>query len=120
MAEGDGMVTRGIRIRLGQAARESDIGALHKWLEREKPLAELIRTDQLRIDERSRTDEARRADGHRHGHRRGGDRGAAGAIFQGVVDQVRRSVDAWRANRRQVEDGEPPEADVEPVRPDDR
>jgi hypothetical protein len=108
MAEGDGVVTRGIRIRLDGTASESDIGALHKWLEREKPLADLARTDQLRIDERSRTDEA------------GAHRGAAGAMFQTVVDQVVRSVEAWRANRRAVEDGEPPEASVEPVRPDDR
>ncbi|MFE2047639.1 MULTISPECIES: hypothetical protein [unclassified Streptomyces] len=120
MAEGDGVATHGIRVRLDGTASESDIGALHKWLEREKPLADLARTDQLRIDERSRTDEAGAPMGT------GMDivvavlGGAAGAIFQSVVDQVRRSVEAWRANRREVEDGEPPEASVEPVRPDGR
>ncbi|AKZ56919.1 hypothetical protein SAM23877_3874 [Streptomyces ambofaciens ATCC 23877] len=120
MAEGDGVATHGIRVRLDGTASESDIDALHKWLEREKPLADLARTDQLRIDERIRIDEAGAPMGT------GMDivvavlGGAAGAIFQSVVDQVRRSVEAWRANRREVENGEPPEASVEPVRPDGR
>jgi hypothetical protein len=120
MAEGDGVVTRGIRIRLDGTASESDIGALHKGLEREKPLADLARTDQLRIDERSRTDEAGAPMGIGMDIVVAVIGGAAGAMFQTVVDQVVRSVEAWRANRRAVEDGEPPEASVEPVRPDDR
>ncbi|MFB7657464.1 MULTISPECIES: hypothetical protein [unclassified Streptomyces] len=120
MAEGDSVVTRGIRIRLDGTERATDIVALHKWLEREKPLADLARSDQLRIAEQSRTDEAGTPMGT------GMDivvavlGGAAGAMFQGVVDQVRRSVEAWQANRRAVEEGDPPQVRVEPVQPDDR
>ncbi|MGW8062232.1 hypothetical protein ACVV2G_08120 [Streptomyces ziwulingensis] len=120
MAEGDGVVTYGIRVRLEGTASERDVDALHKWLEREKPLADLARTDQLRIDERSRTDEAGAPMGTGMDIVVAVIGGAAGALFQGVVEQVGQSVEAWRANRRAVEDGEPPGVSVDPVRPDDR
>ncbi|MFJ8541569.1 hypothetical protein ACIRFH_05995 [Streptomyces sp. NPDC093586] len=120
MAEGDGVVTRGVRVRLDGTASESDIGALHKWLEREKPLDELVRAGRLRIDERRRADET------------GAPMGigmeivlvlvgsAAGVTFQEMLNQVKGAVEAWRANRSEVEDGEPPEGRVEPVNLDDR
>ncbi|MFJ9666386.1 hypothetical protein ACIRPP_17495 [Streptomyces sp. NPDC101219] len=120
MAEGDGVADAGIRVRLDGTASESDIGALRKWLEREKPLDELVRAGELRIHERRRTDET------------GAPMGAgmeivlvivgagAGAVFTELVDQVKRAVSAWRANRRDVEDGEPPEGRVDRVNLDGR
>ncbi|MFF5252522.1 hypothetical protein ACFY4K_10795 [Streptomyces leeuwenhoekii] len=120
MAEGDGVTTRGIRIRLDRTASESDIGALHKWLEREKPLEELVRTGRLRIHERSRTDEtgAPMSIGMEIVVALAG---AAGSVlFQELLDQVKKAVQAWRDNRREVEDGEPPQGLVEPVNLDDR
>ncbi|CAL9477351.1 hypothetical protein SUDANB70_02965 [Streptomyces sp. enrichment culture] len=114
------MADAGIRVRLDGTASESDIGALRKWLEREKPLHERVRAGELRILERSRTDEE------------GAPMGAgleivlvvvgagAGVVFTELLEQVKRAVTAWRANRRDVENGEPPEGRVEPVDLDDR
>lgn len=120
MAEGDGVANQGIRVRLDGTATESDIGALRTWLEREKPLEERVRAGELRIHERPRTDESGAPMGV------GMDivvvlvGAGAGAVFQELLDQVKRAVSAWRANRRDVEDGEPPEGGVEPVDLDDR
>ncbi|MEU9349965.1 hypothetical protein AB0D65_02835 [Streptomyces griseoloalbus] len=120
MAEGDGVANQVIRVRLDGSATESDIGALRKWLEREKPLEERVRAGELRIHERPRTDETGAPMGV------GMDivvvivGAGAGAVFTELLDQVKRAVSAWRANRRDVEDGEPPEGRVEPVNLDDR
>ncbi|MGP4010604.1 hypothetical protein [Streptomyces sp. 4N124] len=118
MAEGDGVADRaerGIRVRLDETAGEGDLDALRKWLEREQPLDEMVREGTLRIHERARTDET------------GAPMGAgmeivieligaaASAVFLQLLTQVGRSVDAWRANRRQVEDGEPPAGTVDPL-----
>ncbi len=114
------MANQGIRIRLVGRAADSDIGALRKWLEREKPLEERVRAGQLKIHERPRTDETGTPMGV------GSDivlivtGAAATVVFQELLDQVRRAVSAWRDNRRDVEDGEPPEGRVEPVNLDDR
>ncbi|MGW0761921.1 hypothetical protein ACWD1Y_36540 [Streptomyces sp. NPDC002814] len=118
MAEGDGVADRderAIRVRLDETAGEGDIDALRNWLEREQPLDEMVRKGELRIRERARTDET------------GAPMGvgmeiviqligaAGGAVFLQLLNQVGRSVDAWRANRRQVEDGEPPAGTVDPL-----
>ncbi|MDO0934769.1 hypothetical protein QQY66_24945 [Streptomyces sp. DG2A-72] len=118
MAEGDGVADRderAIRVRLDETASEGDLDALRKWLEREQPLDEMVREGRLRIHERARTDET------------GAPMGvgmeiviqligaAGGAVFLQLLNQVGRSVDAWRANRRQVEDGEPPTGTVDPL-----
>lgn len=114
MAEGEGVADQGIRVRLDARASRSDISALKAWLEREKVL------EGLRIVERPRGDAP---DGHM---------GVAMEIWLAVVsstttiavskllDQTARAVQAWRANRREVESGEPPEASVDPVNLDER
>ncbi|MFF0107616.1 effector-associated constant component EACC1 [Streptomyces hirsutus] len=120
MAEGDGVANQGIRIRLDDTASTSDIGALRKWLEREKPLDERARAGDLQIQERPRTDESGTPMGL------GMDivvlivGAGAGAIATELLDQVKKAVSAWRANRRDVEDGVPPQVRVEPVNLDDR
>ncbi|MEU3947475.1 hypothetical protein [Streptomyces sp. NPDC029526] len=120
MAEGDGVAEARIRVRLDGTASERDVGALHKWLERETPLHERVRAGELVILQQSRTDE------------RGAPMGAgmeivlvvvgagAGVVFTELLEQVKSAVGAWRANRRDVEDGEPPEGRVEPVDPHGR
>ncbi|MFF7854476.1 hypothetical protein [Streptomyces sp. NPDC007904] len=120
MAEGDGVANQDIRVWLDGPARPSDIGALRTWLEREKPLDELLRAGELQIQERRRTDET------------GAPMGlgmeivlvivgaAAGSLFTELLEQVKRAVTAWRDNRSDVEDGEPPVGRVEPVHRDDR
>ncbi|GAA3500424.1 hypothetical protein GCM10019016_075300 [Streptomyces prasinosporus] len=119
MAEGEGVADRDIRVWLEGPAQPSDIGALRTWLEREKPLDALLRAGELQIQERHRTDET------------GAPMGigmeivlvlvgaGAGAVFDELLEQVKRAVGAWLANRRAVEAGEPPEGRVEPVNRDD-
>ncbi|WP_461080888.1 hypothetical protein [Streptomyces deserti] len=116
-----GVANQGIRVRLDGTASESDIGALRKWLEREKPLDELVRAGRLRIDERRGTDEETGAPmgiGMEIVVALVG--GAASVAFRDLLDQVKAAVQAWRENRREVEDGEPPEGQVDPVPLDDR
>ncbi|WP_406726414.1 hypothetical protein WJ438_19620 [Streptomyces sp. GD-15H] len=114
------MANQGIRVRLDGRASENDVGALRKWLEREKPLYELLRAGELQIQERPRTDETGSPMGL------GMDivvlivGAGAGAVFTELLEQVKKAVSAWRANRRDVEDGEPPVGRVEPVNLDDR
>ncbi|GAA3990455.1 hypothetical protein OG252_25145 [Streptomyces sp. NBC_01352] len=120
MAEGDGVANHGIRVRLDGTASESDVGALRKWLEREKPLDELVRAGRLQIHERHRTDEPGAPMGV------GMDivvtmiGSGAAIVFNELLGQVKRSVEAWRVNRRAVEDGDPPEGRVDTVGLDDR
>ncbi|MFI8188580.1 hypothetical protein ACIF8T_07225 [Streptomyces sp. NPDC085946] len=126
MAEGDGVADtdaagQGIRVRLDGTASESDIGALRKWLEREKALDELVRAGRLRIHERSSSDEETGAPmgvGMEIVVAVVG--GAASVLMQELLVQVKAAVEAWRANRRDVEDGEPPEGQADPVNLDDR
>ncbi|PAZ16444.1 hypothetical protein CLM62_07680 [Streptomyces sp. SA15] len=120
MAEGDEVAGRGIRVRLEGDATESDVGALRKWLEREKPLDELVRSGRLQIHERSRGDETGAPMGVGMEIVVALTGGAASVVFRELLDQVKRAVEAWRANRSEVEDGEPPEARVDTVDPDDR
>ncbi|MFD6415298.1 hypothetical protein [Streptomyces sp. NPDC060194] len=112
------MTVQDIRIRLDGTAGESDIGALHAWLEQESPLDELVRAGELHIHERQRRDQP------------GAPMGLSQEIVlvvaasvstvtaEALLQQVRQSVEAWRANRRQVENGEPPEGRVERDEPD--
>ncbi|MEU9554596.1 hypothetical protein [Streptomyces fumanus] len=120
MAEGDEVATMDIRVRLDGTATESDIGALRKWLEREKPLDELVRAGRLQIHERSRADEPGAPMGLGMEIVVAMVGGAASVAFRELLDQVKAAVEAWRTNRRQVEDGEPPEGRVDPVTHDDR
>ncbi|GHB24189.1 hypothetical protein GCM10010377_12700 [Streptomyces viridiviolaceus] len=120
MAEGDSVANRGIRVRLDDTATESDIGALRKWLEREKPLDELVRAGELRIHEQRRTDETGSPMGAGMDIVMVLTGAAASTVFQEVLDRVKRAVTAWRDNRREVENGESPGARVEPVNTDDR
>jgi len=120
MAEGDSVADRGIRVRLDGNVRQGDVGALKNWLEREQPLEQLVRDGRLRIQERAGTDE--------HGTPMGVGMeilltmvgAATTAVFAEVLKQVRQAVEAWQANRREVEDGDPPDSRVDPVDPDAR
>ncbi|GGV72499.1 MULTISPECIES: hypothetical protein [Streptomyces] len=119
MAEGDGVDGRAIRIRLDANATKDDVTALKAWLEREKPLEDLIRQGRLRIVERPGSE---------------GPPGQMGyftdlllekAVDEGteivlalLLTQVRRAVKAWKDNRRRVERGTPPEEEVDLVRSD--
>jgi hypothetical protein len=120
MAEGDGVANQGIRVRLDGTASESDVGALRKWLEREKPLDELVRAGRLQIHERRRDDEPGAPMGV------GMDivvaliGAGAATVFKELLGQVKQSVEAWRVNRAAVEDGDPPEGRVDTVDLDDR
>ncbi|GAA2539925.1 MULTISPECIES: hypothetical protein [Streptomyces] len=123
MAEGDGVANQDIRVWLEEAANPGDIGALRKWLEREKPIDELLRAGELQIQER----QVRRRGTDETGAPMGLGMeivlvvigAAAGAIFNELLEQVKDAVKAWLANRRDVEDGEPPVGGVEPVNRDD-
>ncbi|MFD4788654.1 hypothetical protein ACFWN1_16665 [Streptomyces sp. NPDC058459] len=118
-------MTRAIRVRLDETASETDVGALKKWLEREKPLAELANQGELQIQESAGS------------HRRARDRpgapmgagieilmllsgAAAQSVFDTVLRQVVKGVKAWHENRRSVESGDPPDYDVGPVDLDER
>ncbi|MEU6256655.1 hypothetical protein [Streptomyces sp. NPDC047043] len=121
MAEGDGVANQEIRVRLDETATRSDVVALKMWLEREKPLDELARAGRLRIDERQ---EPRDGAGAPMGL--GMEivvamiGAGASAVFKELLQQVKDAVTAWQANRSDVEDGDPPEARVTTVDPDDR
>ncbi|MBV7698231.1 hypothetical protein [Streptomyces sp. TRM70350] len=115
MADGDGVTGRVIRVRLDETATESDIGALRKWLEREQRLDELVRAGKLRIHERRRTDETGAPMGVGMEIVVALVSAAATVAFNQLLVQVGQAVEAWRANRREVEDGDPPEGSVEPV-----
>ncbi|MEQ8145648.1 hypothetical protein [Streptomyces sp. OP7] len=126
MAEGDGVADQDICIRLDGTATEGDIAALRNWLEREKPLDDLLGHGRVRMRVRPATDVGPATD------RSGAPMGtsteiviavtSAGAtvVFQELLEQVKRGVLAWQANRRRVENGEPPQGRVEPVNRDDR
>lgn len=114
------MATQYIRVRLDDTATERDIGALRTWLEREKPLDDLVRAGRLRIHERGGTDESGNPMGVGMEIVVAVVSGAASVVLRDLLDQVKGAVEAWRANRREVEDGEPPEGRVDPVNTDDR
>ncbi|MET9443655.1 hypothetical protein [Streptomyces sp. NPDC006610] len=122
MADGDDVAVRGVCVRLhGETATESDVGALRSWLEREQALDELVRSGRLQLQERSRTDDPEP----------GSPMGVGMEIFAAVVggvtsvvvrdllDAIGRAAQAWRDNRRGVEEGEPPEVRLESVGEDE-
>ncbi|MFE9169168.1 hypothetical protein ACFYNZ_06515 [Streptomyces kebangsaanensis] len=119
MAEGEGVAGRSIRVRLDGNASSKDLGALKAWLERERPLEELVRDGRLRIVEQPRSDGP-------SGHMGVGMEillvligAGADAVSKELVAQTRRAVEAWLENRRRVESGDPPEPRVDPVRRDE-
>ncbi|WP_203586916.1 hypothetical protein [Actinospica acidiphila] len=120
MAEGDGVADQDICIRLDGSATEGDVTALRNWLEREKPLDDLLRDGRLRLFERPATDRGGAPMGTSQEIVIAVTSAGATVVFQELLEQVRNGVRAWRDNRRQVEDGEPPQGRVEPVNRDDR
>ncbi|MEU9233703.1 hypothetical protein [Streptomyces subrutilus] len=116
MNDGEGSAKNTVvRVRLGQGASASDVGALKAWLERERRLEALRNSGDLEITEGPGGEE-----------RPGSPMGAgleivlvlAGIvgpkIFDEVYEQAKSGVRAWRENRRSVERGEPPEVEVVP------
>lgn len=115
MTKGEGLEKRVVRIRLGQGASASDVGALKAWLEREHKLEALRSSGGLEITERAGAEE-----------HPGSPMGAGLEItlvlvgiigpklFDEVYEQAKSGVRAWRENRRSVEQGEPPEVEVVP------
>lgn len=119
MAEGDGVAGWDIRIRLDEKASSKDIGALKAWLERERPLEELVRDGKLQILEQQRSDGP-------PGHMGIGMEillvlvgAGAQALSDELLAQTKRAVKAWWENRRRVGSGDPPEPRVDPVRRDE-
>ncbi|WP_055529698.1 effector-associated constant component EACC1 [Streptomyces graminilatus] len=111
------MAAQVIRVRFDGNTDKNEVRALKAWLEREKPLEELVRSGDLHIEERVREDTPL------------GQMGPDWEIvlqvvetFTGVVtlaEQTKRAIDAWRANRRRVGEGEPPNPRVEPPQDSD-
>lgn len=115
------MANRAIRVRLDRTASESDVGALKEWLAREQPLQVWLGRGELEIRARDRSDDE---GGAPMGF---GDEivlalvgAGASAAFKELLHAVRVAVEAWRSNRRDVEDGEPPRVDVDGADPDPR
>lgn len=106
-----------IRVWMDGNTGRSEVSALKAWLEREKPLEELVRSGDLRIEERVREDTPP--------GRMGPDWEIVLRVvetFTGVAllaEQTKRAVDAWRTNRGRVGQGEPPRPRVEPPRDSD-
>ncbi|MEU9305270.1 hypothetical protein [Streptomyces sp. NPDC048269] len=109
------MPNTAVRIRLGQGASASDVGALKAWLEREHRLEALRSSGDLEIRERAGAEE------HAGSPMGAGLEillvlvGVVGpTLFDEVYAQAKSGVRAWRENRRAVERGEPPEVEVVP------
>ncbi|MCO4700103.1 hypothetical protein LRR80_06208 [Streptomyces sp. RO-S4] len=119
------MADQDIRIRLVGPATEGDIPALRNWLEREKPLEDLLGDGRVRMRVRPATDVGPAAEGAATPMGTSTEiviavtSAGATVVFQELLEQVKRGVLAWQANRRRVEDGEPPQGRVEPVNRDD-
>ncbi|MGV9251585.1 effector-associated constant component EACC1 [Streptomyces sp. NPDC003697] len=106
-----------IRVRLDGSADENEVMALKAWLEREKPLEELVRSGHLHIEEQVRKDTPT------------GQMGSGWEIVLHVAEtftaavalaeQTERAINAWRANRRRAGQDEPPNPQVEPPRGSD-
>ncbi|CAL9481267.1 MULTISPECIES: hypothetical protein [Streptomyces] len=120
MAEGDGVADQDICIRLDGSATEGDVTALRSWLERERPLDDLLRDGRLRLFERPAADRGGAPMGTSQEIVIAVTSAGATVVFQELLEQVKRGVTAWRDNRREVENGEPPQGRVEPVNRDDR
>jgi hypothetical protein len=109
-----------IRVRLDGTADARDVGALMAWLAREEPLDERVRAGELRIDEGQPSEPGPGAPMGVGSEIVVALVGAAAApVFNQVVQDIRRAVDAWRGNRREVEHGEPPDVLVDVVNSDD-
>ncbi|MFD5569911.1 MULTISPECIES: hypothetical protein [Streptomyces] len=109
------MANRVVRVRLDETATEKDVGALRRWLEREQRLDEMVRAGELRIHERRRTDGSGAPMGVGMEIIVAMIGGSASVALNHLVVQVTKAVEAWRVNRREVEDGDPPEGSVDPV-----
>lgn len=122
MAYGADASQRQIRVRLVGAESEGDVSALQTWLAQERTLDKLVEEGVLRIQQHGRANE----EGEPGTPMGAGLEillvlvGAASAkVFDDVYEQTKRGVRAWRENRRTVQTGEPPEAEVTEVTPDD-
>lgn len=107
------MGTSGVRVRLDASGTEKDVRALKTWLERETPLAEMVRVGHLRIDIQGRQDAPT-------GYMGLGQEivlqlveTSATVPLTVLMERTLRAVGAWRVNRGRVETGEQPEAHVE-------
>ncbi|MGW1769560.1 effector-associated constant component EACC1 [Streptomyces sp. NPDC002073] len=111
------MADRVIRVWLDGCTDKNELSALKAWLERETPLEELVRSGDLRIEERARQDTPE--------GRMGPDweivlrviETSAGIAM--LAEQTKRAVDAWRTNRGRVGQGEPPNPRIEPSQDSD-
>ncbi|MBW5482172.1 hypothetical protein [Streptomyces bambusae] len=111
------MANTAVRVRLTRGASEGDVAALKAWLERERKLEALRSSGELEIQERAGTQ-----DGQGQARPMGAGLdimlvligAAAPKLFDEVYEQVKSGVRAWRENRRDVENGEPPEVEVAP------
>ncbi|MFE1250411.1 hypothetical protein [Streptomyces sp. NPDC058735] len=116
MAEGDHVAVSGVRVRLGADATVNDVRALKTWLERDKPLAELLAGPHLRIEERTRTD---------------GPPGRLGpdlelvlellsdvATVAALTEYTNRALKTWKNNRRRLQGGEP-DSEIRPLDSDE-
>jgi hypothetical protein len=112
MTEGDEVAVLGVRVRLGDGATIDDVRALRAWLERDKPLEELLSGEHLRIEERTTTD---------------GPEGRLGpdlelvlellsdvATVAALTEYTNRAVKTWKNNRRRLHDGEP-DSEIRPM-----
>lgn len=108
------MAGQAIRVWLDGKSDKDEVRALKAWLEREKPLEELVRGGDLCIEVQVREDTPQ--------GRMGPDWEIVLRVvetFTGIatlVEQTKRAVDAWRINRGRVGRGEPPRPQVEPPR----
>ncbi|MEV0978609.1 hypothetical protein [Streptomyces sp. NPDC049915] len=117
MAEGDAVAGAGVRVSLDASASRTDAGALQAWLEQEQPLQDLVRRGTLHIEVRPSTDAAEEHMGSvwEIALRIAGDVTTVAAL----AEYTARAVRVWQANRRRVEDGEPPRTRVEPLDSDE-
>lgn len=109
------MANNAIRVRLTQGASESDIRALKAWLEREQEIEARRNSGRLEVHER-----AEAPDGSASPMGAGLEivlvliGAVSPRLFDELLQQVKSGVRAWQENRRAVERGEPPEADIAP------
>ena len=116
MTEGDQVAVLGVRVRLGAGATVDDVRALRAWLERDKPLEDLLAADRLRIMERTSADgtPGRMGPDLELILRLVGELASVAALTEYTV----RAAKTWQNNRRRLQGGDPPEPEIRPLDPD--